>query len=122
MTSATGLSNGETSRPSSECTASVLIFNPFRMIRCKAGEMTLLRDTELADFRTSIKNHGYNEAEFKLEEGKIKEPADETNGLLRGTVTITCLLTQISRMYNTGHMSTWPDMFETDLNQGAFLS
>jgi len=83
--------------------------------------MTLLHDDELADYRASVKERGYKESDFKLDEGKIEGPPNDGSvGPLTGTVTVTYEPTGVSREYATGHVSKWVAEFDTDLNGGAF--
>lgn len=82
--------------------------------------MTLLHDSELADYRDSIRKHKLDEADFVLDEGPMRE-LEEGVGPLVGTVTATYKPTAVSRQYSTGHGSSWPYFFERDLQSGAFL-
>lgn len=85
------------------------------------GLGTLLHRDELDDYSASVKKHKFQESDFELDEGEIAGPPDGTVGPMVGTVTITFKPTGISRQYATGHGSSWPYMFETDLARGAFV-
>jgi hypothetical protein len=81
--------------------------------------MSLVTDSERADFRAAIERMGYEYDDFELTEKRDPQPAIKAYGIA-GSVTIERNSTRLERTYKAGHGSLWSASFQDDLSKGAF--
>lgn len=79
----------------------------------------MIDDTELEDFRTVLKEHGYSEDDFGLSSQQDPLPAG-TVAPVTGKVTVRKRQTGVERTYEAGHGTAWVTAFAQDLAANRF--
>jgi hypothetical protein len=72
--------------------------------------MSVIRKSEREDFRTTLRQHGYADSDFELEESEAT----------RAVVAITCERCSVCKIYPANHASDWLTEFTNDLARGVF--
>ena len=78
-----------------------------------------IHQTEVDDYMSSIKALGFDSDDFALTEHSTEDSASAVPAVT-GTVAVLRRSTEKSRLYATGHGSSWPAEFHDDLLQGKF--
>ena len=81
--------------------------------------MVLITDSERQHFARVIDDAGLSVGDFVVNE----EPDEDPTGGVRpisGAITVTYMPTNTRRAYHTGHIPTWSDLFERDLQLNVF--
>jgi hypothetical protein len=79
----------------------------------------VITDDELAQFNTVLKNSGWQEKNFELQEEELDQAEAEVE-TCTGRVGIRNLLTQAVEVYRLGPGWQWVDDFASDLESGKF--
>ena len=79
----------------------------------------LISDDELAQFSAALKQNGWQEQDFELQEEKLDQAEAEVE-TCTGRVGIRNLLTQAVEVYRLGPGWQWVDDFASDLSNGKF--
>lgn len=78
----------------------------------------VIAQDEYDDFITICKSNGFEPDDFNLTEHDISWPKAGSVGPVKGKLTIS--KNGNSKTYNTGHGSSWPSQFESDLIHRSF--
>ncbi len=84
-----------------------------------AHGFTVLHESEVLDFNSSIKQLGFVEGDFDF--SQTSTPL--SSGLfhtITGTVTVRRKSTGVQKSYSAGHGSSWPVSFHDDLANDVF--
>lgn len=84
-----------------------------------AAGFSVLSESEVDDFHSSIKQLGFKVIDFELSETSAPLSNDETQ-VIAGTVTVIRKGTGSTRTYRAGHGSAWPVSFHDELKNGVF--
>lgn len=81
--------------------------------------MTLLDESEIEDFWSSIADAGYSKDDFELTES---EDSPQTSGVfaLRGKAIVRRKSTEVTRQYMAGHGTAWVGDFDAELRGGIY--
>ena len=72
--------------------------------------MSAISESQKEDYRTTVRQHGYAESDFELEE----------SGATRAMVAITRKRCSVCKIYPAGHNVDWLTEFADDLSKGVF--
>jgi hypothetical protein len=79
----------------------------------------LIEREEMELYRTTLREHGYQEEGFDLSERSDPLPCAWIMAI-SGEAVIKCIKTGITRYYRAGEGLRWPTEFYNDLNDGVF--
>jgi hypothetical protein len=91
--------------------AGLLFFgNSLRKSSDRKGAMSVISNSEREEFASTLRQHGYSETDFELEESEAT----------RAMVAITHKRRSVCKIYLAGRSSNWLTEFTDDLVRGVF--
>jgi len=82
-------------------------------------QFKVITKNELADFAAMLRQKGWRDEDFELEED-VFDPATAEVEACAGRVGVRCLLTEAVEDYRVGQGAEWVADFASDLEQGKF--